>query len=166
MWLAAVIQAASVQAAAAGGMVPPVSTSTRTSMCTASCRRRVVTPQFSPSTGPETCELGVVSVARSQVPVGVVPEHYPHQDVHRVHPCECCPGKTSPPYGMPLRRSGRTRVVQQRDTGAGDDGTEDLHPRSKATRRGPMDEMRQLVRERGSWQQRCPHVNARCLDES
>jgi hypothetical protein len=32
---------------------------------------------------------------------------------------------------------------------AADEEGEDMHPRSKATRRGPMDEMRQLVRAQG-----------------
>ena len=35
---------------------------------------------------------------------------------------------------------------------AGDEEGEDMHPRSKATRRGPMDEMRQLVRAKGQLQ--------------
>ena len=40
----------------------------------------------------------------------------------------------------------------QQLAGGPDDGGEEMHPRSKATRRGPMDEMRQLVCAGGtSW---------------
>jgi len=37
----------------------------------------------------------------------------------------------------------------QQLAGGPDDGGDEMHPRSKATRRGPMDEMRQLVRNGG-----------------
>jgi len=40
-------------------------------------------------------------------------------------------------------------ICAQQPVGGPDDGGEEMHPRSKATRRGPMDEMRQLVRNGG-----------------
>ena len=46
-------------------------------------------------------------------------------------------------------RDNMPRVLTQLPASAvvpGDDDGDDMHPRSKATRRGPMDEMRQLVR--------------------